>query len=847
MAGLELIFKSLSRQPRLFGLWVLSLSLAVMGLVIVDVFRQSLTRTLQTEGRAILSADLSVSARRAFTDAETAAIQEVLPTGGARSEMTEMLAMISAAGTSRLANVRFVDDVYPLAGELRIENASANGDGAIASHGRDLLPDSKQAWVAPDAMTLLGLKLGDELTVGQLKFTVAGTIAKDSTQTFRFSGVTPRVYVHRRFLRDSGLIQNGSTLTQTRFALLPAGQETAVKKSLQQRLTDPGIDVTVPTDLEQGSLRVLSRLLDFLGLTGLVTLCLGWTGVFYLGRRWLTLEATPSGILKSLGFSDTELRLHLLTKLAVILTLGIACGGALAWLGAQTVLPLFKDSLPSDFLLTWSWANTFLLLLVGPVAGALLLYPPIHAMSVSPALTLVQGRTETRVSRREWMGFILTVFVLFFLVTLAQARSWRVSLIFLSSLLATVTLVAGLAWSGLKGLAVLQVRRGWRLHLTLAMWTRRKTLAALLITVSALAGLLSQLIPHLEKTLAGELEMPAGIERPGLFLIDIQDEQVTPLNDFLKSEGLVISQNAPFIRARILKVNDQEFERSQPTQWATREEETDARFRNRGVNLSYTKDFPSTNRIVAGKPWSELGTDPAEIAVEAAYAERLHLKLGDVLQFDVQGVEVRAKIASLREVEWNRFEPNFFILFRDGVLNEAPKTWITTLKSHPTLTPATIQTRLAAKFPNISSINVQETLDNVNELFGKLSRGLKLASGLCLALGLFVFLMVLLFQLSSARRDWLQLKTLGMSAGELLSLQILTYAGLCAIGLAFGSLMSLTVAWALTHFIFTSELHIAWLTMAQIFVIALGAALLGIVILAWRLNRTSSLQEILSE
>ena len=52
-------------------------------------------------------------------------------------------------------------------------------------------------------------------------------------------------------------------------------------------------------------------------------------------------------------------------------------------------------------------------------------------------------------------------------------------------------------------------------------------------------------------------------------------------------------------------------------------------------------------------------------------AEELHVTLGSVITWDVQGVPVRARITSIREVNWGRFEPNFFAVFQSRALETA--------------------------------------------------------------------------------------------------------------------------------------------------------------------------------
>ncbi|NJL24789.1 MAG: hypothetical protein HC902_06220 [Calothrix sp. SM1_5_4] len=162
-------------------------------------------------------------------------------------------------------------------------------------------------------------------------------------------------------------------------ALLPAPATPDLKRRIESLYRDPAVQVTVPDDLEQGSLRVLSRLLDYLGLIGLVTLSMGWIGVYYLGRRWLTLEMPGAGLLKCLGLSSGELLRLLAAKAALVMVAGILLGGAISWAGARAVFPMFVDSLPPEFKLVWSWKSTALLLLIGPFSGLLLLFEPLRA------------------------------------------------------------------------------------------------------------------------------------------------------------------------------------------------------------------------------------------------------------------------------------------------------------------------------------------------------------------------------------------------------------------------------------------------------------------------------------
>lgn len=819
----QLIYLSLRRQPRLYALWLLSLCLAVTGLVIIDVYRQSLAVMIARQGKKILTADISLSARRELSAEERRVFREQLPSAAPLSEVTEMTAMVTHGGDSRLAFVRFIDDAYPLIGELGVN------DGSDTTQPRkgDALGLTPAAWVAPDLLTLMNLKLGEPVKIGELEFIVKGVIKKDSSQTLRFGGLAPRIYVHARHLPASGLIRFGSTFGQSIFARA-AGLNPRDGVRIQALFRDPGVEVLTPKDMERGALGVLGRVLDYLGLIGLVTLSLGWVGVYYLGRRWLTLERSTGALLKSLGVTARAWRHHLLAKLALILALGVSLGGVLSWWGAWAVFPFLQASLPAEFELVWSWTSTLLLLTIGPLAGVLLLYAPIRAVADEPPLSLLNAHSaDLNVRWRGWLAFVALVIALFIALTFLQARSWQVTGIFIAALFTCTGLIVALTWTALRGLARGTTPSGWRWPLVRAQWLGRPGTVMLLVGLSALAGLLAQLVPHLERTIVGDIRPPEKLDRPALFLFDVQEEQRDPLTQKLAAAGVKVSQASPFIRSRLLTVNGQEFERRQIGTWSTREEENEARFRNRGVNLSYRPELSPSEKIYAGIAWEKMG--PQDMSVEKDYAERIGVKLGDELRFDVQGVELRGKVVSLREVNWDSFEPNFFVQFRaGGLLEEAPKTWIMTLKRHPKVTAPEMQRLIAREFTNVSSINVEEALDNITDLVVKLSAGLKVASRLAMGLGAFVFMMVLLFQLSSSRADWVQLRVQGLTRRNILGLQLMTYGGLAMAGTLFGAFLAAAATWSLARFAFKTHAQFDVMSVSLILLASWSATLIGL-------------------
>jgi putative ABC transport system permease protein len=293
-------------------------------------------------------------------------------------------------------------------------------------------------------------------------------------------------------------------------------------------------------------------------------------------------------------------------------------------------------------------------------------------------------------------------------------------------------------------------------------------------------------------------------------MFDIQDDQIDQIESFLKDNGLTLQFKSPMVRGRIISVNDESYEReADSTTLRTREEEAEFRFRNRGVNMSYRAKLSSAEKVVEGRfftgPWDPNSNEPFEVSVEKRYADRLGLKLNDVLKFDIQGIELTGKITSLRTVKWNSFQPNFFVLAQPGVLEEAPKIFLGAVPSMPTDQLTRLQDQLVAQFPNVSMVDVGRTVKRIFELSEKMTWSLELMAALSLLAGFVVLFSMAQHQIRSRRWDINMLKILG---GDQKSTTLNVVSEFMMIGFMsafFGAGLSVLVAYIVTQQIFDGQ------------------------------------------
>ena len=219
----------------------------------------------------------------------------------------------------------------------------------------------------------------------------------------------------------------------------------------------------------------------------------------------------------------------------------------------------------------------------------------------------------------------------------------------------------------------------------------------------------------------------------------------------------------------------------------------------RSFNLSYREHLSSAETILSGR---DLSPGKPEVSLEERFARRLGLKIGDSLVFDVQGVRVEANVVNLRRVRWTSFQPNFLILFPEGVLNDAPKTYLASLPPLPENQKLEIMDKVAQEFPNISAIDIRSTVERGILLMEKMRWALNLMAGISLFSGLLVLYAIASRQAETRRWDLNLCKVLGAQRRDLYLMQLTEFFTLGLASASFGCCLSVALSWALGKWIF---------------------------------------------
>jgi putative ABC transport system permease protein len=833
-------WKELRAEPRFALLFLFNLALGLSGLVSMEAFRDSLQNSLKENAQNLLSADMALTSRRPLTEAEQRVAAELGASAEAESTLTETFSMIGTPAGSRLVSLKAVGERYPLRGYVDLEQRGRINEG----QGGKLLGADK-IWIDPDLARQLKLAKGDSLPLGNASFIVDDFVSFDPTMSFRALALAGRILLSTEGLERTGLIRPESTVTFVRLYRLKKGADAEdLAKAANAKLTDPSVQARPAADNAEQSGRMLLYLGDFLGLSALVALFLSSLGSAYLFRTWLVKRSRAMAMHQVLGLTFTKAAaipaLQALMLAASALPLALLLGR----LELEALEALIRSLSPVEIKTSLSASSVLLPFAISAFGSFLLALPFLASLREQKPKELLGGKLPDPRFNPGAIALFFPAALLLYALSVYEAQSYRTAGIFFGALVGSllILLAIGALLLRLVGFVAARLKGPWPIRHAFLHLSRKGFNSLWAFVAIALGTLLLNLLPQLRAGLLTELETPTKL--PSLFLFDIQDDQLAPLQEKLKAQNLELENLSPLVRARLLQVNGRAFERSASSEgFRTREEENEARFRNRGFNLSYRAKLSGAEEIIEGKPFSGSGE---EISLEHRFADRVGIKIGDTLLFDVQGVEVSGKVVNLRKVRWTSFQPNFFVTFNDGPLNGAPKIYLGSLTNMPDERKEAVQSLIASDFPNVSVVDVKATVNRALDLADRMRWSLNLMSAISLFAGFVVLFSIASRQAEVRRWDINLQRVLGAAVQEVRFQQLSEFALLSFFGALVGSLISVLFTWIASIYFFEGVFTVSAL---PLFFSVAGATFLGLLVSwigtrsAWKRKAAELLQE----
>jgi putative ABC transport system permease protein len=736
-------------------LLAICLFLGVLALAGVGSLSAAIVTALAERGQEILGGDdqLVVAQRPATADELAAFARE-----GRVSHVTRMRAMAARLDgeESVLVELKTVDPAWPLFGTYR--------------GGRPIGP---QAAIAPELAERLGVARGGRIRIGSAELDVAGLIAQEPDRVGQGFTLGSTVLVDEAGLAATGLVQPGSLYSSAYRLKLPAGADAAkVAERLKRRFGPAGYQVQDRTDGAPGTRRFVERLGQFLTLLGLAALVVAGIGVGNGVASYLDGKRGTIATLKLLGATGRTLLLSYLAQIGLV-----AFGATLAGLVAGAFVPAAVVALAGDALPVAPRLSLYPEpLLVSAaygllIAAAFALVPLARARTVSPAI-LLRGTIEP-LRPPGWRVWLIASIAALLVAALAigTAREPEFAAGFVAAILGLVLVLALLGWLVGWGASRLPRPSHPVLRLALANLHRPGAQTGRLVVALGLGLTLFATLAVVETNLSGQIRSNIPARAPSFFMLDIPVEEIGRFRAMVQHAApRAALVTIPALRGSVVAVAGRrvaDMAEIPPEAWFLRGD--------RG--LTYSAALPEGSRLVAGKWWPPDYSGPPLVSLDVEAARSVGLRVGDSITVSVLGREIEARIASLREIDWDTMGFNFVIVFAPGTLESAPHSFMATI-ALPEAEERPFARAVSRAFPTVSAIRVKEVVATVADLLSQLATAVSAAASVAILAGI----AVLIGALAASRRarvyDSVVLKLLGATRGRILAAQAAEFAAL---------------------------------------------------------------------
>lgn len=809
----RLALRDLRRGGRGLLLLAACLVLGTAALAGIGSLAASMVAALDANGRRILGGDVefTVSQRRATVE-ERAAFADA----GRVAETVSMRAMVDGGGgAAALVDLRGVDAGWPLVGRFRLAR------GALAER-----PRGREIAVAPALAERLGLKPGDTVRLGTARLRVIGVIADEPDRLGAGFTLGPPALVDLAGLDATALVQPGS-LYESRYRIALADPQSAagLRDRLLARFPGAGWSARLSDQSAGGLRRGIAQLGQFLLLVGLAALAIAGIGVGSGVAAYLAGKTAIIATLKVLGARSATIAAVFLTQLGLVATVGIAgglaIGAAVPWLvtavaGAALPVPprlaLYPVPLVSAALLALLVALLFAL-------------PALARARAVPAATLLRGTLAPRrlPSPRVLGAMLLLVAALVALAVLTASD--RVLALGFVGAVAGLILLLWLLGLGIRVAAASAPRaRRPLLRLAVANLHRPGAQTDRLVVALGLGFSLFVALAVIDSSLSSELRDAAPAKAPRFFAIDLQPEDRVAFTRAVDGAAPAARIEAlPSLRGSIVALNGvrvADMKTLPEGAWVLRGDRT----------ITWAATLPPRNVVVAGRWWPAGYRGPPLVSLEDKAARALGLKVGDTITVSVLGVDVPARIAALRKIDWGGLGLNFAIVFSPGYIEEAPHGLLASVYAPPARDGA-IALAVAAALPSVTLIRVGDVIGQVGAVLGQVALAIRAAAMVTVAAGVAVLIGAVAASGRARRYDAVLLKLLGGSRRQVLGAQAIEYAILAIVLVAVALAMGTGAGW----YVVTQVFDIGWaprwdvvaLTLAAAVLLTLGTGVIG--------------------
>jgi putative ABC transport system permease protein len=820
--NLSLLWLLIRRQWRTNSLPLLALAvmIAVGSLSTVMLLTSRMQQAVNQQTSETLGADAIVKSIDPIADAWINKAQQLnLRTSVATSFTT----MVSYNDALQLSALKAVDANYPLYSGLTTEPPlTKNPNGPTIEPGK--------VWLDPILSGDLNAQVGDTVQIGVANFTIAGLIQDEPDRSLQFINFAPRALISAADLSATQLIQPGSNVT---YQLSLAGESQPLEEFLiwvkPQLASSQQIVALGDTQPQLNS--IILRLQNYFSLVALFAVGLAGVAIAVVARHYTRQQYDICALFRCLGANQTT---YLYWQCGVLLAVGVigAIAGCLIgylthyavlqalslWLSSVAELPP-----PKLWLLSISGVQGILIMLAFAVP------PLLRLREVSPLRLLRKDLTPP--SPSNYFSYGLAAVGLIILLIWQTQQVW-LSVKLIGVIFAGILVLLPLLYFSIKGIINI-ASRSKKTYLFVHLLSLRTQLgnASMQVIATTLVLTLLILLQSLRANLINEWQGQLPENTPNQFLINISSSQIDPIRQLLTEHHLAVPTFYPIVAGRLAAVNDK------PISLADYPPDEAPNALRRALQLTWTDKLPIDNIVTSGKWFEPNNTHPA-ISMDQKTADQLNVHLNDTLTFMIGAQAISAPVTSMRDIEWGSFQPNFFVIFTPGVLDNFAHTYITSF--YLPNADKDLRYKFHNEFPNVSLIDIGTIIRNAQSLLGSASNAIEIT--LLFSLAAAVIVLITIFYTSFQQRYLTNaiLRSIGARSSQLIMAILIEYIILAVLSGAIAIVMINVAWWWLAHYVFNFAYEFNVLTSLYTLLVAIAIYSLMGLLGAIRLIRPSA-------
>ncbi len=756
MMAFELAWRLFKHEARRGELTIILLAivLSVASVLSLSLFSERLQQALTDRSAEFIAADSQLRSRKPVDESW---IEQAQQRNLGTAFQVSTRSMVFSGDELALSDVKAVNDAYPLKGSVKTTDIPF-GDGIEQSESVQV----GEVWADSRLLQSLKVELGDKVDVGDASFVVSKILSEIPDAGFSVFNTDPVLLMHASDIASTNITGPGSRVSYKYYFTGSPDDLDDYYDWLRPQLDREVHRWTSIKDDDSPIGNSIARAEEYFLLASLLAIVLAAVSIAVAAQRFSQRHFDPVAIMKTLGAAKSTVRQIYLVQICFITLLGIVLGTGIGYAIQQGLAFALQDKVEVA-LNTWYWRPLGIAVFTGVTCALLFsIYPLLQLFSVPPLRVLRKDISATMSSRALQFGFSGSAV---FLLMWVYSGNLKISgILFLSGVVLVISLLLMthiLIWVGRK------LGSGSMGAWTLA-WARIKRRAMgnsvqLISFAITIMLLLVVLVMRNDMVKQWRDQLPEGT--PNYFIANITEGQKSGLKQDFEQKDILYEKFYPVARGRFVSINEEQIRTE-----VTKEGEEPTREGRQGLgreaNLTWSTELQSGNVIIEGKwhdDWSAEqwdGSTPAPLSIEKELAGRLDIEMGDILTFNVGSEIVSAQVTSIREVNWQTLQPNFFFVLHPKVMENFSATYITSFylerDRKAEIAP------LMAPYASVTLFDVDARIDQLREIIDQVSMAVEFILVLVLIAGSLVLIAQVQASMDERLQELAILRTLGL-------------------------------------------------------------------------------------